>query len=195
MKQTFNPRFAALLFFICLLAFIRILNVEKLTSFNEYTPIGAMCMFGGAYFNTKWKAIIFPLGMLLISDLFINQVIYKGEYGIMYGTWPIIYSIFALITLYSRQILQKINVKSVLFGAVAASVGHWLLADTSVFIGGGTDIRTMLPLSRDWSGYVQCMIQGLPLLKNFFVGTIVYSAIMFGAFELLQIRFPRLAIA
>lgn len=195
MKQTFNPRFVTLLCFILALAVIRILNVDKLTYFNEYTPLGAMCMFGGAYFTSRWKAIIFPLGMLLVSDLVINQVVYHGKYGIMYSSWPIVYAIFGFITMYSKQILQKINVKNIVIGAIAASVGHWILADTMVFIGGGTDIGTMLPLSRDWAGYVQCLTQGIPFMKNFFVGTIAYSAIMFGAFELLQVRFPKLAVA
>ena len=193
MKQTLNPRFLTLLFFILVIAIIRILNVEKLTSFNEYTPLGAMCMFGGAYFTNKWKAILFPLGMLLVSDLVINQVVYQGKYGVMYSGWYWIYAIFGLITLYSKQILQKINVKNIFIAAICASVGHWIMADSMVFIGGGTDIRTMLPLSRDWAGYVQCLTQGIPFMKNFLVGTLAYSGLMFGAFELLKVRFPKLA--
>ena len=193
MKQTLNPRFLTLLFFILVIAIIRILNVEKLTSFNEYTPLGAMCMFGGAYFTNKWKAILFPLGMLLVSDLVINQVVYQGKYGVMYSGWYWIYAIFGLITLYSKQILQKINVKNIFVAVICAAVGHWVLTDTMVFIGGGTDIRTMLPLSRDWAGYVQCLTQGIPFMKNFLVGTLAYSGLMFGAFELLKVRFPKLA--
>ncbi|PWK27432.1 hypothetical protein LV89_01746 [Arcicella aurantiaca] len=195
MKQTLKPRFLTLLFFILVMAIIRILNVEKLTSFNEYTPLGAMCMFGGAYFSNKWKAILFPLGMLLVSDLVINKVVYQGKYGVMYSGWYWIYAIFGLITLYSKQILQKINVKNIFIAAICAAVGHWVLADTIVFIGGGTDLRTMLPLSRDWAGLQQCLIQGFPFMKNFLVGTLAYSGLMFGAFELLQVRFPKLAIA
>ena len=51
----------------------------------------------------------------------------------------------------------------------------------------------MLPLSRDWAGYVQCLTQGFPFMKKFLVGTLAYSGLMFGAFELLQVRFPKLA--
>ncbi len=193
MRQTFNPRLLTLLFFILVMAIIRILNVEKLTSFNEFTPLGAVCMFGGAYFTNRWKAIMFSLGMLLVSDLVINQVVYHGKYGIMYSSWFFVYAIFGLITLYSKQILQKINAKNIILGAIAASVGHWLMADSVVFIGGGTDIRTMLPLSRDWAGYLQCLAQGFPYMKNFLIGTLVYSGLMFGAFELLKVRFPKLA--
>jgi hypothetical protein len=177
------------------MAMLRIANAEKLTPFAQFTAVGAMCLFGGAYFSSNWKAIAMPLLMLLFSDLVINQVVFHNKYGIMYDSWWKVYGIFALIVMLSKYLLKKISVKNILVGAVSISIAHWLMMDTMVFLGGGTDIRTMLPLSRDWAGYQQCIIQGLPFMKNFLAGTIGYSAIMFGAFELLQVRFPKLAIA
>ena len=112
----------------------------------------------------------------------------------MYESWYLIYGIFALVVLFGKVILQKINVQNVVLSAIVASVSHWILADTTVWIGGGTDLRTMLPLSRDLAGYVQCLTQGFPFMKNFLVGTLAYSGLMFGTFELLKVRFPKLAI-
>jgi hypothetical protein len=195
MKQTLNPRFLTLLCFILAIALLRIGNSAGLTPFAHYTPIGALGLFGGAYFSSRWKAFALPIFTLLVSDLVINKVIYQGKYGVMYEGWYWIYGIFAIIVLFGKVILQKINVKNVVLAAIIASVSHWILADTTVWIGGGTDLRTMLPLSRDWAGYVQCLTQGFPFMKNFLVGTLAYSGLMFGAFELLQIRFPKLAIA
>ena len=194
MKQTFNPRFLTLLCFILAMALLRISNTAQLTPFAQYTPLGAMGLFGGAYFSSRWKAFAFPILTLLVSDLVINEVIFHGKYGVMYDGWYWVYGIFAVIVLFGKVILQKINFKNVVLAAVIASVSHWVLADLTVWIGGGTDLRTMLPLSRDWAGYVQCLTQGFPFMKNFLVGTLSYSALLFGAFELLQVRFPKLAI-
>lgn len=193
MKQTLNPRFLTLLCFILAIALLRIANAAQLTPFANYTPIGALGLFGGAYFSSRWKAFALPVLTLLVSDLVINKVIFQGKYGAMYDSWYWIYGIFALIVLFGKVILQKINVKNVVLAAIIASVSHWILADLTVWIGGGTDLRTMLPLSRDWAGLQQCLIQGFPYMKNFLVGTLAYSGIMFGAFELLQVRFPKLA--
>ena len=193
MKQTLNPRFLTLLCFILAIALLRIANAAQLTPFANYTPIGALGLFGGAYFSSRWKAFALPILTLLASDLVINKVIFQGKYGIMYDGWYWIYGIFAIIVLFGKVILQKINVKNVITAAIIASVSHWILADTMVWIGGGTDLRTMLPLSRDLAGYVQCLTQGFPYMKNFLVGTLAYSGLMFGAFELLQVRFPKLA--
>ncbi|MEA5458374.1 DUF6580 family putative transport protein [Arcicella sp. LKC2W] len=194
MKQTLNPRFLTLLCFILAIALLRIANSTGLTPFAHYSPIGALGLFGGAYFSSRWKAFALPILTLLVSDLVINKVIYQGKYGVMYEGWYWIYGIFAIIVLFGKVILQKINVQNVVLAAIIASVSHWILADTTVWIGGGTDLRTMLPLSKDWAGLQQCLIQGFPYMKNFLVGTLAYSGLMFGAFELLQVRFPKLAI-
>ena len=194
MKQTLNPRFLTLLCFILAIALLRIANATQLTPFANYSPIGALGLFGGAYLSSRWKAFALPLLTLLVSDLVINKVVFQGKYGAMYDGWYWIYGIFALIVLFGKVILQKINVQNVVLAVIIASVSHWILADTTVWIGGGTDLRTMLPLSKDWAGLQQCLIQGFPYIKNFLVGTLAYSGLMFGAFELLQVRFPKLAI-
>lgn len=193
MKQTINPRFLTLLCFILAIALLRIANSAQLTPVANYTPLGAMGLFGGAYFTSRWKAFAFPLLTILVSDIVINKVIFQGKYGIMYEGWYWIYGIFAIIVLFGRIILQKINVQNIVLAAVIASVSHWVLADLTVWIGGGTDLRTNLPLTRDWAGLQQCLIQGFPFMKNFLVGTLAYSALLFGSFELLQVRFPSLA--
>ncbi len=194
MKQTFNPRVLTLLCFILAIALIRILNVAQPSPVSNFTPIGAMGLFGGAYFSSRWKAFTFPLLALLVSDLVINAVVYRGQYGLIYDGWYWVYSIFALIVVYGKVLLNKINIKNLLLASVVAALSHWVLSDFSVWLAGGTDLRTGLPLSRDWSGLVQSLAQGFPFMRNFLAGTIAYSAILFGGFELLQRRFPQLAL-
>ncbi|WP_028663712.1 DUF6580 family putative transport protein [Runella zeae] len=194
MKQTFNPRVLTLLCFILAIALIRILNVVQPSPISNFTPIGAMGLFGGAYFSSRWKAFTFPLLALLVSDLVINAAVYRGQYGLMYDGWYWVYGIFALIVVYGKVLLNKINIKNLLLASVVVALSHWVLSDFSVWLAGGTDLRTGLPLSRDWSGLIQSLAQGFPFMRNFLAGTIAYSAILFGGFELLQRRFPQLAL-
>lgn len=195
MKQTLNPRFLTLMCFILAVALVRIGNSAQISPISNFSPIGAMGLFGGAYFTSRWKAFAFPVLTLLISDVVINEVVFQGKYGILYSGWWWIYGIFLLIVLYGKVLLQKISVKNVILASLIAGISHWILADFSVWIGGGTDLRTNLPLSRDWAGLQQCLIQGFPFMKNFLAGTLVYSAIMFGAFELLKARYPKMDLA
>ncbi|MDB5280647.1 MAG: hypothetical protein JWR61_5602 [Ferruginibacter sp.] len=186
--EKINPRFAVLAIFMLAVAAMRIPNAAQLTPWANFTPIGAMGLFGGTYFTKQWKAILFPLLTLFASDLMIQAFIFNGKYGIMYSGWYWIYGIFIFITFIGKWLIKKVTVKNVLLAAVTASLTHWLLADFTVWGGGGTDLRTMLPLSRDWAGLQQCYIQGFPFMRNFLAGTLVYSGIMFGAFEWMKVK-------
>lgn len=175
-------------------ATIHIPNAAQLTPWANFTPIGAMGLFGSAYFTSKWKAFAFPLLTLLISDLIINLFVFEGKYGAMYSGWYVIYGVFALIVFYGKWILQNVSVKNVVIASVVAAVSQVLIVDFTVWIGGGTDLRTMTPLTKNWAGLVQCYVQGFPFVKNFLIGTLVYSGILFGGFELAKQRFPVLKL-
>jgi hypothetical protein len=181
--------------FMIVVAAMRIPNAAQLTPWSNFTPIGAMGLFGGAYFTKQWKAVLFPLLTLLVSDLIIQAFVFNGQYGILYSGWYWIYGIFILITFIGKRLLKKVTVKNVIIAAITASLTHWLIADFTVWAGGGTDIRTMTLLSRDWAGLQQCYIQGFPFMKNFLIGTLVYSGILFGIFEWVKQKNPQLQAA
>ena len=54
--EKFNPRILVLLVMMVGVAAMRIPNAAQLTLWANFTPIGAMGLFGGAYFTSKWKA-------------------------------------------------------------------------------------------------------------------------------------------
>ncbi|MDD2300415.1 MAG: hypothetical protein PHU69_12360, partial [Fermentimonas sp.] len=45
----------------------------------NFAPIGAMALFGAAYFSKKYWAFIIPIASMWVSDLILNNVIY-GQY-------------------------------------------------------------------------------------------------------------------
>ena len=188
--EKFNPRILVLLVMMVGVAAMRIPNAAQLTLWANFTPIGAMGLFGGAYFTSKWKAYAFPLLTLLISDLIINLFIYDGKYGVMYSKWYIIYGIFALIVFFGKILIKKVTIKNIVLASVIAALSHWLIADFTVWMGGGTDLRTMLPLTKNWAGLIQCYAQGFPFMKNFMMGNLVYSGILFGGFQFAEWRYP-----
>lgn len=194
MKTKFSPRFVVLLFLIVGAASTRFFSVAGHTPLINFTPIGAMALFGGAYFTQKWKSFLFPLFTLFISDIIIQSLFYHGKFGIMYKGWFFVYGAFALIVIIGRYLLHNVNIKNLLFAGITASLTHWLIADFGVWLSGGLDITTGLPYTQDIHGLLKCYTLALPYLKNFFLGTACYSAIMFGIFELARIKYPVLAV-
>ena len=193
--EKINPRFAILAIFMIAVAAMRIPNSAQLTPWANFTPIGAMGLFGGAYFTKQWKAILFPLLTLFASDLIIQSFVFNGKYGIMYSGWYWIYGIIIFITFIGKWLIKNVSVKNVILAAITASLTHWLLADFTVWAGGGTDLRTMTPLAKNWDGLLQCYAQGFPFMRNFLAGTLIYSGIMFGAFEWMKVKQPSLKLA
>ncbi len=194
MKTKINPRFAIIILIIIGAASTRFFNFSGTNINFNFTPIGAIALFGGAYFTKSWKAYLIPLIILFVSDILINTLIFKSTFGIMYQGWYWVYASFLGIVVLGKTILKKISVINVVLAGIVASLAHWLLSDFGVWIGGGLDITTGLPYTKDFFGLMKCYMLALPFLKNFFLGTLIYSTIMFGIFELAQRRFTVLSI-
>jgi len=192
-NEKINPGFIVLLLFIMLAAAMRVPNAAQVTPWAMFSPIGAIALFGGAYFTSTWKKFVFPLLALFLSDVMISQLVFNGKHGFLYGGWYWIYGIFAAIIFLGGLLLKKVSVKHVLLASISAALLHWALADFTVWAGGGTDLRTGLPLTRDWSGLAQCYVQGFPFMQNFLAGTLGYGALLFGGFEWLKKVHPALA--
>ena len=174
---------------------IRVFLAGDGNSFRSYTPVGAICLFAGAYFNRKWWAFALPLTMLFVSDIFINSVIYGGEYGLIYDGWYYTYAVMAVIILIGSFLYKKVNLKNIFLSSIASTLVFWLVLDFTVWASGGINVVTGLPLSRDFAGLIQCYVQGLPFAKNFLIGTTIYSALLFGIYEFSKAKLPGLQTA
>ena len=190
--QKINPRFTILAIMIVAVASLRIPNAAQLNPLSNFTPIGAMGLFGAAYFSKSWKAFGFPLLTLLASDLLINIFVYNGKYGIMYGSWYWVYGGFCMIVLLGRLFLKKVSVKNVLLTGIASSLLYWLIVDFGVFLFGCTDITTGQTMDHSFASLIKCYAQGAPYMKNFLIGTLLYSGMMFGVFEWMKKKNPSL---
>lgn len=190
-----NPRTTVLVLFILLAALFRLLNTSSIFfSLANFTPIGAMAIFGGAYLHTRWKRYLFPLLTLFISDVILMKIMYPGStHGLLYSGWYWIYGAFASMV-WTGEYIKKVSFRSVFMAAVAAALIHWIITDFGVWINGGVDITTGQPFTHDLQGFIQCYVLAIPFMKNMLIGNILYSGILFGGFNYLQNRYPVLQV-
>lgn len=190
MKEKINIRPIIIGLVILIGALWRIVMVKSDLPFANFTPIGAMALFGGCYFLNKGKALIIPLLALFFSDLIIMNVFYpEFSSGFLYSGWFTTYGIFAFIVFIGMQI-KRVNIFTVLGGAVGAAFLHFLVSNFAVWLGGGLDVTTNLPYTRDFAGLMKCYTLAIPFFKNVFVSNILFSGLFFGAFELGKTQFP-----
>lgn len=190
MSIKFNPRTKALLLFITAAAAVRVIfnfNYE-ISPLSNFSPLGAMALFGGAYFNRQWKAFSFPLLMLFISDFVLHQTVFKAySNGILYNGWYWVYSAFALMTLTGKLLLKRVTVKNFLLSVLVCVIIHWIVPDIGIWY------RSKV-FSQNIEGFIDCLVVAIPYEWRFLTGTLLYGIILFGAFEWMQHRYAFLKV-
>jgi len=143
----------------------------------NFTPVEAVALFGGAYFSDRFLAFVVPLATMLIADLIIG----------LHPLLPVVYACIAASVVLGFGLRGKVSalrvagfgIAGLLLFFVVISFVEWLLGDTDYCR----------------AGIVECYVAALPFLKNWMAGTLVWSAILFGGFELLRRKSSLLATA
>ena len=136
------------------------------------SPVAAMALFGGACFADKRLAFIVPFLALLLSDRFIG----------FHNSMVFVYAGFALTVFIGIKIQNSITLSHVAASAVGASVLFFLLTNLGAWITSG-----LYPISM--SGLMQAYIAAIPFFQNSLLGNLVFTALMFGGYALLQRKF------
>jgi hypothetical protein len=191
--QKLQPGTGTIIFIIVSLAIVRIVfpNIEAATS--GFTFLGAIALFGAAMFQNRFLSYLFPVAVIFLSDLLINKLAYKSNF--FYSDWVYTYIAFILMAVAARLLLKKITVSKILVTAVATTAIHWVFLEVVYWLGGGMDVTTQKPLTKDLAGLVQSHIQALPFEWKTLAGTVVYSFVLFGIYALIRREKPRFAYA
>lgn len=157
----------------------------------NFAPMGAMAIFGAAYFSNKKLSFLLPLLAFFVSDLLVNNILYSSYYSGFTLFTPGFYWMYgsmALIVLAGIFILKKVNTKTVIAGSLSASVIFFLVTNFGAWIGSPMYPQTLEGLMMSYGA-------GIPFFHYTVVGDLVYSGIMFGAFELAKRQVPALQLA
>jgi hypothetical protein len=177
--QKINPRNIWVTVFIMVIAAIRVgININgQLHPLTNFSAIGAMALFGGAYFSKRIPSFAVPLLTLFISDVILALTVYsKYSHGILYSGWYWVYGAFALMVIAGKFLIREVSIKNVLIAALTITFIHWVVSDIGVWLNGTTYPKTM-------TGWWACLAAAIPFERNFLVGTLFYSGLMFGGFE------------
>jgi len=175
-----TPKFFIVLSIILFAALIRLLP-----HWPNFTPIAAMALFAGTYFDRKSYAFALPVAAMFISDLVIG----------LHASMPAVYLSFMITVFIGMSIRKKVSVGSVMLASVSSSVIFFLITNFASWLASPFYPQNLL-------GLAECYIAGLAFFRDttyglsFFVndllGTVFFSAVFYGAFFLVQMRFPAL---
>ncbi len=131
----------------------------------NFTPIAAIALFGGFYFDKKF-AFIAPLGAMLVSDYFIG---FSSDWMFVYGC---LLSIGAMAVM-----MQSRKSAAVVAGTTLASSALFFFVTNF----GVWAMQSWYPKTA--AGLIDCYALAIPFLRNTVAGDVFYVAAMFGIYE------------
>ena len=141
----------------------------------NFTPIGAMALFSGAYVGRRAIAFAAPLGALLLSDLVL---------GFYHGQATVYFSV-ALIVVIGMVTLSRVSPIRVGAAAIVSSVLFFVFTNFGMWLFSGFYPRTL-------PGLEACYVAAIPFFQNTVAGDLFYVTLLFGGFALLERSVPSL---
>jgi hypothetical protein len=145
------------------------------------TPIGAMALFGGAYFATRKTAFLLPLAAMYLSDLALGFFIY--DFGWFHRFMPFVYVSFVATVCLGFLIRRRLTPLTVGGAALAGSVLFFVVTNFGVWLGGGLYPKTA-------AGLLSCYVAAIPFFRNMLMGNAFYTLALFGGFALAERYLP-----
>jgi len=138
----------------------------------NFSPVYAGLLFGGVYLK-KRDSIWFPILLLAGSDLLVNSLLYQTSFQWMQTlNWVA----FAGIVMVGWWLQKRVTLRNVLVASVAGPSVFFLISNFAVWIGGG-----MYPLT--FGGLAACFAAAIPFYGNSLISAVLFSGILFGAYE------------
>jgi len=170
-SNNFTSRFWLVSVMILAAAFTRLIPHPP-----NFTAVGAIALFGGAYFSEKKFAFIIPMLAMLLSDLII---------GFHNGMLSVYFS-FVLIVAIGILLSRNLKFTNVVAASLLSSVIFFVLTNFQMWM--------QSPLyAKNISGLVACFVAAIPFFHHTVLSDLFFVGFLFGLFAAIQIKFPSLA--
>ena len=127
----------------------------------NFTPVGAVAIFGGACLTDRRLALLVPLTALFLSDLFLG----------LHVLIPVVYGSFTLNVLLGRWLRTRRTVGSTATVAFLGSVQFFAVTNFACWL---------LYYPPTAEGFAACYVAAIPFFQNTLLGDAVFATAMFG---------------
>lgn len=164
-KKLIEPRTALLAAMVFAAAMLRLFPHPL-----NFTPIGALALFGGASFRSKRMALAFPLLSLAAGDVFI------GFHRLM----PFVYASFLLGVAIGFWLRRRRSLLRIGAGILAGAIQFFLVTNFAMWA------SSIGSYPKTGAGLLACYAAGVPYFWNTLAGDALYTALLFGVLALLK---------
>ncbi|MGE0607912.1 MAG: DUF6580 family putative transport protein [Pirellulales bacterium] len=172
----FNARFWILAVIVLLTAALRLVPHP-----DNFVPVMAVALFGGAMFRSRWAAVCVPLAAMIVSDIALYTLKYP-EYGWVKGVSgqsKVYLAMAAAAVLGGLFLRNRRTPVRVVSAALLASLAFYLFSN---FVGFYSAER----YPHNLQGQISSYIAALPFFRNALLADLFYTCALFGGFALAE---------
>ena len=137
----------------------------------NFTALGAIALFGGAFIYDKKFAFTIPVFIMIISDFILG-----------YNMSLSVYLSFIIMVFIGLYLQKKQNSLRIINAALIGSLVFFVITNFSVFLTSSLYPKSII-------GLVECYTLAIPFFINTLAGNITYSLIMFYGYNAIYKRF------
>jgi hypothetical protein len=163
-----HPRFLVLAAMIASAALARLIPHPP-----NFTPIGAMALFGGACLADRRAALLVPLAALFLSDLSLG----------LHVLMPVVYGSFALNVLLGRWLRSRRTLVTTAAVTLLGSVQFFAVTNFACWL---------LYYPRTLEGLAACFVAAIPFFQNTLLGDAAFATVLFAGLAVAERGFPAL---
>lgn len=172
MNKILTPRFLFLTIAIFIAAISRVFP-----HIPNFTPVAAIALFGAVNFTDKRFAFIVPLVAMFVSDCILELTTGWG----FHKTLVYVYVAFVLTSVIGLVVSKKPSVLNITLASIISSVMFFGMTNFGTWASG-----------ESLFGLGTTLAMGIPFFAPTLLGDLFYNGILFGAFFLVQWRYPAL---
>ncbi len=140
----------------------------------NFSPVYGALLFAGARLKSR-DAVWYPVALLAASDFLLTSVLYHLHFSGWQEAPDLV--AFAVLALLGRSIRNRVTARNVLAASLAGATAFFLISNFGVWLA-----FEAYPLTGQ--GLAACCAAALPFFRNTLESSVLYSALLFGGYEL-----------
>jgi len=144
----------------------------------NFAPIAGMALLSGAFLkDRRMFAILIPLLALFISDVILNNTLYRSFYAsegfVLFQAYMIATYISLILIVFIGRSIKKIKFFSIIGASLCSSILFFLITNFSSWL--------EIPIyPKNLAGLIECFAAGIPFFPFTLLGDVVFSLGLFG---------------
>jgi len=150
-----------------------------LTDLPNFAPVAAIALFAGYYFRSRAAALLVPLAVMGISDLFFGSYDWQMM-ALVYGA--------LMLPVFGRSMLRRwfsldegaapLRASAgLLASSLGASISFFVITNFGAWLWYGT-------YEHNVAGMIHCYVQAIPFFRYTLAGDLFFAVVLFGGYAL-----------